>query len=135
MIDWTRFRRRNLNFEVDVEGRGCVGFACGDEAQAVVWLLRVDRLDRKGRVRADAEPVAATVAIPGLGAGRYRVTPWDTVEGQCLGCFEAVHTGEGSWRFRCRRCGRISRSPCAASSPDICLLIDSARERTEREIP
>jgi hypothetical protein len=55
----------------------------------------VDRLDRKGRVRADAEPVSATVAIPGLGAGRYRVTPWDTVAGKCLGCFEAVHTGEG----------------------------------------
>jgi mannan endo-1,4-beta-mannosidase len=94
-IDWTRFRRRNLNFEVEVEGRGCVGFACGDEAQAVVWILRVDRLDRKGRVRADAETVAPTVAIPGLGAGRYRVTPWDTVEGRCLRCFEVDHGGEG----------------------------------------
>jgi mannan endo-1,4-beta-mannosidase len=96
LIDWTRFRRRNLNFEIGIEGRGCAGFACGDEAQAVVWILRVDRLDRKGRVRADAEPVTPTVAIPGLGAGRYRVTPWDTVTGRCLGCFEVVHAGEGT---------------------------------------
>jgi hypothetical protein len=100
LIDWTRFRRRNLNFEIEVEGRGGVGFACGDEAQAVVWILRVDRLDRKGRVRADAEPVDLSVSIPGLGAGRYRVTPWDTVAGKCLGCFEADHAGGGKLTVR-----------------------------------
>ena len=96
LIDWSRFRRRNLNHEIAVEGRGITGFACGDGEQAVAWLLRVDRLDRKGRVRRDAEPVAAAVTIPGLGAGRYRVTPWDTVEGRCLGCFEAVHPVAGT---------------------------------------
>jgi mannan endo-1,4-beta-mannosidase len=96
LIDWSRFRRRNLSHEIAVEGRGITGFACGDGEQAVAWLLRVDRLDRKGRVRRDAEPVAAAVAIPGLGAGRYRVTPWDTVEGRCLGCFEAVHPMAGT---------------------------------------
>jgi hypothetical protein len=95
LIDWTRFRRRNLSFEIAVKGRGCVGFACGDEAQAVVWILRVDRLDKKGKVREDAEPVDLAVSIPGLGAGRYRATPWDTVEGRCLGCFEADHSGSG----------------------------------------
>jgi hypothetical protein len=95
LIDWSRFRRRNLRHEVEIRGRGCVGFACGDEAQAVAWLLRVDRLDRQGRVRRDAEPVEAGLAIPGLGPGRYRVTPWDTVEGRCVGCFEVEHVGEG----------------------------------------
>ncbi|MFL6196648.1 MAG: hypothetical protein ACJ75H_20870 [Thermoanaerobaculia bacterium] len=99
LIDWGRFRRRNLNFEIAVEGRGCVAFGCGDDGQAVAWVLRVDRLDRKGMLRKDAEPVAVTVAIPGLAAGRYRVTPWDTVAGECLGCSEAVQEGDGRLRI------------------------------------
>jgi len=68
LIDWPRFRRRNLTHEIEVQGRGCVGIACGDEAQAVAWVLRVDRLDRKGRVRRDAEPVEVSLTIPGIGA-------------------------------------------------------------------
>jgi hypothetical protein len=95
LIDWTRFRRRNLNFEIEIQGRGCVGFACGDAEQAVVWVLRVDRRDRKGMLRKDAEPVEVTLSIPGLGPGRYRVTPWDTVAGRCLGCFEAERGADG----------------------------------------
>ncbi|HEY3568377.1 MAG TPA: hypothetical protein VGP73_10635 [Thermoanaerobaculia bacterium] len=95
LIDWTRFRRRSLSQELEIEGSGCVGFACGDAAQAVVWVLRTDRLDRKGRVRRDAEPISVTLKIPGLAAGRYRVTPWDTVDGKCLGCFEVSHSGGG----------------------------------------
>jgi hypothetical protein len=95
LIDWTRFRRRNLNYEIEVEGRGCVGFACGDGEQAVVWVLRVDRLDRKGMLRKDAEPVEAAVAIPGLGEGRYRVTRWDTAAGVCLGCSEMERGADG----------------------------------------
>jgi mannan endo-1,4-beta-mannosidase len=95
LLDWPRFRRRNLNFEIEVEGRGCTGFACGDREQAVVWILRVNRLDKKGMLRKDAEPVDVTVAVPGLREGRYRVTPWDTAEGRCLGCSEVVHPGLG----------------------------------------
>ena len=95
LIDWTRFRRRNLNFEIEVEGRGCAGFACGDGEQAVVWILRVDRRDRKGMVRKDAEPVDAAVSIPGLEQGRYRITFWDTVAGRCAGCVEAERSADG----------------------------------------
>jgi hypothetical protein len=95
LIDWTRFRRRNLNFEIEVEGRGCAGFACGDGEQAVVWILRVDRRDRKGMLRKDAEPVAAAVSIPGLEEGRYRITFWDTVAGRCAGCVEAGRSADG----------------------------------------
>jgi hypothetical protein len=96
LIDWNRFRRRNLNAEIAVDRPGCAVFGCGDDAQAVAWVLRADRLDRKGMVRKDAEPVDATLAIPGLAPGLYRVTPWDTVAGECLGCSEIEKAGEGS---------------------------------------
>jgi mannan endo-1,4-beta-mannosidase len=104
LIDWTRFRRRNLNSEIGVEGPGCTGFACGDREQAVVWILRADVLridtlrvdrDRKGMLRQDAEPVSPAVAIPGLAPGRYRVTFWDTVAGRCAGCVEAEPAADG----------------------------------------
>ncbi|HEX8388738.1 MAG TPA: hypothetical protein VF636_06950 [Sphingomonas sp.] len=82
LIDWTRFRRRNLS--------GAVGathfhrFACGDDAQALVWLLRRRALGPDGRIRADVEPVAPTVSVPGLEAGRYRITGWDTAAGRVV---------------------------------------------------
>jgi len=79
LIDWPRFRRRNLNAEVKV--RHFHAFACGDERQALLWLLRRRSLAADGRVRTDAEPLAAQVALPGLAAGSYLVRGWDTASG------------------------------------------------------
>jgi hypothetical protein len=95
LIDWLRFRRRNLNFEIKVSGRGCTGCACGDAEQAVLWILRVDQQDQEGMLRRDAEPVDVAVQVPGLGPGRYRVTRWDTVEGVPLGCSEIERGDDG----------------------------------------
>ncbi|HEY9422435.1 MAG TPA: hypothetical protein VIW92_13545 [Thermoanaerobaculia bacterium] len=89
LVDWARFRRRNLNDEIRIEGGACAGFACGDEKQAVAWVVRTDSLDRKGMLRKDAETVTPVLTIPGLAEGRYRVTFWDTVEGRVLGSAEA----------------------------------------------
>jgi hypothetical protein len=95
LVDWTRFRRRNLNQEIGISGEGrWAGFACADAAQAVAWLLRTDRLDRNGMLRRDAEPAAPTLALPGLAGGRFRVTVWDTAEGRATACFEA-EAGDG----------------------------------------
>ncbi|HEV2130018.1 MAG TPA: hypothetical protein VGR27_02890 [Longimicrobiaceae bacterium] len=95
LIDWPRFRRRNLNEELRISQPSVAGFACGDEAQAVVWLLRRDTLGRDGRLRHDAEPLSCSVRIPGLGAGCYRVTAWDTVAGTATARCEHAHSGEG----------------------------------------
>jgi hypothetical protein len=81
LIDWTRFARRNLNDELSCDDPGVAMFGCGDSDQAVVWLMRTDRVRRDGTVepRLDAPPI--TLHIPGLAAGRYDVTTMDTTTG------------------------------------------------------
>jgi len=85
LIDWTGFRRQCLNGTVAVSGADAACFGCGDEHQAVLWILRRDTLGRDGRMRRDAEPIRPELRIPGLAAGRYRASFWDTVEGRPVG--------------------------------------------------
>jgi mannan endo-1,4-beta-mannosidase len=80
-IDWAGFQRINLNEEVQVSKRGTCVFACGDQRQALIWLLRRDTLTRAGTLDRGAAPVASRVTVPGLRAGRYRVAACDTAVG------------------------------------------------------
>jgi mannan endo-1,4-beta-mannosidase len=89
LVDWTRFQRRNLNAEVKVGVKKLDAFACGDAEQAVVWLLRRDTLDRKGRVAPNRSPISPSVIVPGLAEGTYVVTAFDTSEGRVIGRQEA----------------------------------------------
>lgn len=82
LIDWTFFRRRNLNQEVQAKGYHV--FASGDRGQAIVWLLRRRSLGLDGRMRGDVEPRSAFVSIPSM-AGRFRITEFDTVSGAIIG--------------------------------------------------
>jgi mannan endo-1,4-beta-mannosidase len=93
LVDWTTFRRRCLNGELAVSTPALAAFGCGDDAQAVVWLLRKDTIGRDGRLRRDAEPLSAEVRVPGLAAGRYVATAWDTAAGEGRGEWEAEATG------------------------------------------
>jgi len=93
LIDWRTFRRRNLNEEVRASGADAAVFACGDDAQAVVWLLRKDTIGPDGRLDRRARPAVMEAAIPGLAPGRYRVTTWDTLNGAALREFEVAHPG------------------------------------------
>lgn len=86
LIDWPRFRRRNLNEEVRVSAPVVHPFACADDRQALVWLLRGDTVQRgSGLLRPNPPPLDLAVEVPGMRDGRYRVTAWDTREGQPLG--------------------------------------------------
>ncbi|HWT30230.1 MAG TPA: hypothetical protein VN240_04300, partial [Propylenella sp.] len=89
LVDWPKFRRRNLNHEVEVFGANVAAFACGDARQAVVWLLRADTIGPDGRLRRDAEPIAPHVWVPGLEPGTYTATFWDTEAGASAGQIEA----------------------------------------------
>ena len=110
LLDWSTFRRRPLGDGVVVRcartgaplrrvvagaprreggapvvrlrGGECSAFACGDEAQAVVHLIRADRLLADGRVDPDAAARPVSVGVPGLGPGSYAVTQWDTARGE-----------------------------------------------------
>lgn len=96
LIDWPRFRRMCLNSTVDVAHRLVACFGCGDDAQAVIWLMRKDTIARDGMLRPDAEPISLDVRVPGLGVGRYSVTAWNTREGRS--CAE-LHVEKGAEPF------------------------------------
>jgi len=81
LIDWTTFRRRNLNEEIDVSSSKIAGFACGDADQAVLWLLRTDCVGGGGTLT-PKQPISVSASIPGLRPGRYRMTQFDTQSGR-----------------------------------------------------
>jgi mannan endo-1,4-beta-mannosidase len=89
LIDWARFRRRNLNEEVEVSEPAFAAFACADDSQALVWLLRHNaRYDRGRRIDPKAPALPATLRVPALRNGPCRATFWDTRRGEQRG--EAV---------------------------------------------
>ena len=114
LVDWSRFRRRNLNQEVGAP-RGLAVFACGDDRQAVLWLLRTDACGADGRIvpRKDAAP--QPVEVPGLAPGDYRVVQFDTVAGVVLRD-DAVRHGGGLLALRC---GPVAR--------DLALVVGPSR--------
>lgn len=97
LIDWPRFARRNLN--ADVEATGFHAFACGDDAQAIVWLLRRRGLGGDGRLPADLAPTSVEIVVPGLAAGEWRVTGFDTTAGSIVETLTAT-AAAGALRFR-----------------------------------
>jgi hypothetical protein len=81
LIDWSCFRRRNLNQEACTEHPDVAIFACGDTDQAVIWCLRTNALTTNGQVRHDVPPLATRLSLPGLRSGRYSVKAWSTEAG------------------------------------------------------
>jgi hypothetical protein len=95
LIDWPSFHRVNLNHEVAVSDPNVAAFACGDAHQALVWLLRKDTLGPDGTVRRGAAPSGVKLRIPGLHAGRYSATLWDTAAGLSPGAIEGTADDAG----------------------------------------
>lgn len=96
LIDWSRFRRCNLSEEVETGRRDVAVFACGDTDQAVIWCLRTGAKVRNGRVRHDMPPLTLRLLLPGLRAGRYSVSPWDTETGLARETFTVAASGSTS---------------------------------------
>jgi mannan endo-1,4-beta-mannosidase len=94
LIDWSCFRRRCLNAEIGVSEEAVTCFGCGNEAQAVIWLLRRDTIGEDGMMHPGAEPVSPSIAVPGLSPGRYSVTVWNTLEGRAYATFEVAKGAE-----------------------------------------
>ena len=94
LIDWTTFRRRNLNEEIRVSDRKIACFGCGDAAQAIIWLLRTDTIAPNGMIDRTASPVQTDISIPGLKPGHYEIAAWDTSAGAALTTFPVEHTGD-----------------------------------------
>jgi hypothetical protein len=93
VLDWKLFNRRNWNEEAQVDQPNVKVVACGAERQALVWMIRTDRINNHGMVRRDAEPLPTTISLPLPEPGRYRVTAWDTLEGDAITEFEVEGHG------------------------------------------
>ncbi|MDB5513202.1 MAG: hypothetical protein JWR08_2685 [Enterovirga sp.] len=113
-IDWTAFRRRNLNREVKVLSSDIATFACGDERQAVVWLLRTNIVGKDGMMKADAEPISTWIRVPGLVPGPYDVIGWDT------------RSGTQAWRCRVSSSGSALMMAIPPFATDIAIAIKHA---------
>jgi mannan endo-1,4-beta-mannosidase len=96
LIDWQRYRRRNLNDELRSTHSDPAIFGSGDEDQAIVWLLRKDTLGPDGRLCQDAAPLHTTLSLPGLRAGDYRITAWDTRQGAATNVTMQRHQGQAN---------------------------------------
>jgi hypothetical protein len=116
LIDWTRFRRNNLNEEVKVSSPDLQVFASGDPAQAIVWLLRRDALTKTGMLDSAAACIAPRVDVPGLAPGRYHIVLWDTLTGP-VGDVISAEATDGA--------GLIFQAPSFAT--DLALAIRPAR--------
>ncbi|HYF64832.1 MAG TPA: hypothetical protein VD886_18550 [Herpetosiphonaceae bacterium] len=91
LIDWRHFASRNAGQDVSVATPGVLAFACRDDRQAVIWLLRGKPAGNPpGRLPRRAGLTGVELSLAGLRPGRYAVTPWDTLAGRPLPALEAV---------------------------------------------
>ena len=98
-IDWSCFQRRNWNEEVRVLDCAQVAvFACGDDRQGLIWLLRTDTVKRDGMLDRDAAAVRMKVLLPWRG-GSVTARFWDTESGQACGTAEGVRESDGRISF------------------------------------
>ena len=74
-------------------------FGCGDEAQALIWLLRKDSIRGDGTLDPLARPLIVEVGVPGLRAGTYRVVPWSSSSGPAGEAFSVTHAAGEMLRF------------------------------------
>ncbi|UYY57690.1 hypothetical protein [Sphingomonas sp. S2-65] len=81
LVDWSRFKRRNLSDEMACDDPGVAVVGCGDDAQAIAWLVRTDSLSKQGMVMERSEAVPASLRIPGLVEGTYSALAYDTCTG------------------------------------------------------
>lgn len=86
LIDWRHFAARNVSLEARCEPDDLLAYACADGRQAVAWILR-DRADLERPGPLPFRPIlpGARVTLPPLDAGVYRVTFFETHNGQILG--------------------------------------------------
>jgi mannan endo-1,4-beta-mannosidase len=77
LVDWPRFARG----PVDAKAPGWHVFACHDDNQAIVWLMRRGGRGADGRLRADLLPQPARLSLPGFADGEIEAIAFDTVAG------------------------------------------------------
>lgn len=98
LVDWLEFDRRNLNEEITAEPSSFAAFGCGDSRQALLWVVRRAPLARNGTVPRGHAPEGVVLTVPGLLAGGYQVTTFDTEAARVESRFDAT-AEDGRLRF------------------------------------
>ncbi|CAN5868424.1 hypothetical protein BH24BAC1_BH24BAC1_17240 [soil metagenome] len=81
LIRWDSFHRTCLNRKIGLSSSSLAGFGCGDGRQAILYLLRTDRLNASGMIDQEAPPVEGTVFLPEMEPGTYQIIFWDPKRG------------------------------------------------------
>ena len=92
LIDWSDFRR--VSGDENVRAPGWHVFACHDDRQAVVWMLRRGARGADGRLRQDLHPRPAQLRLPRFAGCAVEVTAFDTVRGHVTHCWTAEVRGQ-----------------------------------------
>lgn len=92
-LDWAHFHRRNWHDAMTIAHPSLAGFACGDDRQGLVYLLRQDSLRPDGTLDPDAAPLTTTLRLPMGQPGHYQITAWDTRSGAACAQFVMQHAG------------------------------------------
>ncbi|MFN7117765.1 MAG: hypothetical protein ACK4TA_13275 [Saprospiraceae bacterium] len=90
LLDWKIFKRRNWNEEVKSSNPQVHVFACGDEHQALIWLLRNDTKQKDKVSEIDNQSIITKLQLPIQYAGTFQVTTWDTQSGKVQEASQAV---------------------------------------------
>jgi mannan endo-1,4-beta-mannosidase len=93
LIDWGRFERRCWNERIDLSSRAVLGFGCGDESQAILWVLR-RKTGADGMVDTSAQPLPLELRCPARAGKSYKIFTFDTRNGRVLGEELAMAEGE-----------------------------------------
>jgi hypothetical protein len=78
LLNWAQFQRHNLTAQIRLSTTAVRGIACGDEHQAVVWLVRPECLTTRFGNCQPQSALHVQLWLPGLQPGRYQVYVWDT---------------------------------------------------------
>jgi mannan endo-1,4-beta-mannosidase len=79
LVDWTSFRPRNLNLEADAPGFH--SFACADEDQAIIWILRKGECDGRGMMPKGLTLRSCRVRLPLPRGGDWLLRLFNTRSG------------------------------------------------------
>ncbi|MEO5995334.1 MAG: hypothetical protein ABIN89_01470 [Chitinophagaceae bacterium] len=93
LISWKHFYRVNLNEEIKLSDEGLTSFGCGDNEQAIVWLLRTNAIGKNKLLEKNTRAAPFYAFVPLLRKGSYDITLWDTVSGKALRSFEEINNG------------------------------------------
>lgn len=89
LLEWRCFAPRDAVADIELETPGFEIFACRDDQQAIVWLLRQTPTGHSGVLPQREAMHHVQVTMRGLVPGEYSVRLWDTQKGHCVGTLRA----------------------------------------------